>query len=138
VAPTAGTATIGGRRYVDLRQPLRDVGAVLEASSALRGRTGCSHLRIRCAAARLPPRRADEVLELVGLTAAGRRKSKSYSLGMRQRHGIAQAMLRDPRVLILDEPANGLDPEGIRWMRVLLKALADEGRTVFVYSHLLS
>ncbi|HEY8451275.1 MAG: ATP-binding cassette domain-containing protein [Micromonosporaceae bacterium] len=138
VTPTAGTATIGGRRYVDLPQPLRYVGAVLEASSAHRGRTGRNHLRILCAAAGLPPRRADEVLELVGLTAAAKRKFKSYSLGMRQRLGIAQAMLGDPQVLILDEPANGLDPEGIRWMRGLLKGLADEGRTVFVSSHLLS
>ena len=138
VTPTAGTATIGGRRDVDLPQPLRYVGAVLEASSAHRGRTGRNHLRILCAAAGLPPRRADEVLELVGLTAAAKRKFKSYSLGMRQRLGIAQAMLGDPQVLILDEPANGLDPEGIRWMRGLLKGLADEGRTVFVSSHLLS
>ena len=138
VSPTAGTATFGGRRYADLEQPLRHVGAVLEASSAHKGRTGRNHLRVICAAAGLPARRADEVMELVGLTPAAKRKFKGYSLGMRQRLGIAAAMLGDPRVLILDEPANGLDPEGIRWMRDLLKALAAEGRTVLVSSHLLS
>jgi ABC-2 type transport system ATP-binding protein len=138
VAPTSGSATIGGRRYVDLDDPIRHVGAVLEASSAHRGRTGVNHLRVICRAAGLPRRRADEALELVGLTPAAWRKFKGYSLGMRQRLGIAAAMLGDPRVLILDEPANGLDPEGIRWMRDLLRALAAEGRTVLVSSHLLS
>jgi ABC-2 type transport system ATP-binding protein len=138
VTPTAGHATISGQRYVDLPHPLRHVGAVLEASSAHKGRTGRNHLRVVCAAAGYPARRADEVLELVGLAPAARRKFKGYSLGMRQRLGIAQAMLGDPRVLILDEPANGLDPEGIRWMRTLLKQLADNGRTVLVSSHLLS
>jgi ABC-2 type transport system ATP-binding protein len=138
VTPTAGTATIGGRRYADLSQPLRHVGAVLEASSAHRGRTGRNHLRVLCAAAGFPKRRADEVLALVGLTPAANRKFKGYSMGMRQRLGIAAAMLGDPHVLILDEPANGLDPEGIRWMRDLLKRLAKEGRTVLVSSHLLS
>jgi ABC-2 type transport system ATP-binding protein len=138
VTPTAGTAVIGGRRYADLTQPLRHVGAVLEASSAHRGRTGRNHLRILCAAAGFPDKRADEVLDLVGLTPAAKRKFKGYSLGMRQRLGIAAAMLGDPQVLILDEPANGLDPEGIRWMRDLLRALADQGRTILVSSHLLS
>ena len=138
VTPTAGTATIGGRRYADLTDPLRTVGAVLEASSAHRGRTGRNHLRVICAAAGLPASRADEVLAMVGLTPAAKRKFKGYSLGMRQRLGIAAAMLGDPRVLILDEPANGLDPEGIRWMRGFLQALAAEGRTVLVSSHLLS
>ena len=138
VAPTSGSATIGGRRYVDLDDPIRHVGAVLEASSAHRGRTGINHLRVICRAAGLPRQRADEALELVGLTPAAGRKFKGYSLGMRQRLGIAAAMLGDPRVLILDEPANGLDPEGIRWMRDLLRALAAEGRTVLVSSHLLS
>jgi ABC-2 type transport system ATP-binding protein len=137
VTPTAGTATIGGRRYVEITDPIRQVGAVLEASSAHRGRTGRNHLRMICVAAGLPESRADEALELVGLTPAARRKFKGYSLGMRQRLGIAAAMLGDPRVLVLDEPANGLDPEGIRWMRDLLKALAAEGRTVLVSSHLL-
>jgi ABC-2 type transport system ATP-binding protein len=138
VTPTAGTATIGGQRYADLADPLRTVGAVLEASSAHKGRTGINHLRIICSAAGLPKQRADEVLAMVGLTPAAKRKFKGYSLGMRQRLGIAAAMLGDPRVLILDEPANGLDPEGIRWMRGFLQALAKEGRTVLVSSHLLS
>jgi ABC-2 type transport system ATP-binding protein len=138
VTPTAGTATIGGRRYADLDQPLRHVGAVLEASSAHKGRTGRNHLRVICASAGLPLRRADEVLALVGLTPAAKRKFKGYSLGMRQRLGIAAALLGDPQVLVLDEPANGLDPEGIRWMRDLLKLLAERGRTVLVSSHLLS
>ena len=137
VTPTAGTATFGGRRYVDLADPIRHVGAVLEASSAHRGRTGRNHLRMICRAAGLPDSRADEMLAVVGLTPAAKRKFKGYSLGMKQRLGIAAAMLGDPRVLILDEPANGLDPEGIRWMRDLLKALAAEGRTVLVSSHLL-
>lgn len=137
VTPTAGTATIAGRKYTDLTDPIRTVGAVLEASSAHRGRTGRNHLRMICRAAGLPDTRADEALAIVGLTPAGGRKFKGYSLGMKQRLGIAAAMLGDPRVLILDEPANGLDPEGIRWMRDLLKALAGEGRTVLVSSHLL-
>jgi ABC-2 type transport system ATP-binding protein len=137
VAPTAGSATISGRRYAELDQPIRHVGAVLEASSAHRGRTGLNHLRVICAAAGLPRERAAEALEMVGLTPAAKRKFKGYSLGMRQRLGIAAALLGDPRVLILDEPANGLDPEGIRWMRDLLKTLAGEGRTVLVSSHLL-
>ncbi len=138
VTPTAGSATIGGRRYPELSDPLRHVGAVLEASSAHKGRTGINHLRVICAAAGLPRQRADEALALVGLTPAAKRKFKGYSLGMKQRLGIAAAMLGDPRVLILDEPANGLDPEGIRWMRGFLKGLAAEGRTVLVSSHLLS
>ena len=137
VAPTAGNATIAGQKYIELHDPIRHVGAVLEASSAHRGRTGRNHLRMICHAAGLPDSRADETLELVGLTPAAKRKLKGYSLGMKQRLGIAAAMLGDPRVLVLDEPANGLDPEGIRWMRDLLKALAAEGRTVLVSSHLL-
>jgi ABC-2 type transport system ATP-binding protein len=137
VQPTAGTATIGGRHYLDLDHPIQHVGAVLEASSAHKGRTGLNHLRVICAAAGLPRSRAEEVLGLVGLTPAAKRKFKGYSLGMKQRLGIAAAMLGDPRVLVLDEPSNGLDPEGIRWMRDLLKALAVEGRTVLVSSHLL-
>jgi len=138
VMPTAGAATVGGRRYVDLREPDRVVGAVLEASSAHKGRTGRNHLRACCIVAGLPMARAEQVLDLVGLTPAADRKFKGYSLGMRQRLGIAAAMLGDPRVLILDEPANGLDPEGIRWMREFLRGLAAEGRTVLVSSHLLS
>jgi ABC-2 type transport system ATP-binding protein len=138
VMPTAGTATIGGHRYVDLEQPDRMVGAVLEASSAHKGRTGRNHLKACCITAGLPLSRAEEVLEMVGLVPAADRKFKGYSLGMKQRLGIAAAMLGDPRVLILDEPANGLDPEGIRWMREFLQSLAAEGRTVLVSSHLLS
>ncbi|WP_328462028.1 ABC transporter ATP-binding protein [Actinoplanes sp. NBC_00393] len=138
VTPTAGEATIDGRSYADLTDPIRHVGAVLEASAAHRGRTGRDHLRVVCQAAGLPAGRADEVLDLVGLQPAAHRKFKGYSLGMRQRLGIATAMLGDPGVLILDEPANGLDPEGIRWMRDLLKGLAAEGRTIMVSSHLLA
>jgi ABC-2 type transport system ATP-binding protein len=138
VTPTAGTATFGGVRYADLDQPIRHVGAVLEASSAHKGRTGINHLRMICTAAGLPWAAADDALARVGLTPAAKRKFKGYSLGMKQRLGIAAALLGNPRVLILDEPANGLDPEGIRWMRDLLKTLAAEGRTVLVSSHLLS
>ncbi|MEV4707348.1 ABC transporter ATP-binding protein [Actinoplanes sp. NPDC049316] len=137
VRPTAGTATFSGVRYADLDQPIRHVGAVLEASSAHKGRSGINHLRVICASAGLPRQAADESLARVGLTPAAKRKFKGYSLGMKQRLGIAAALLGDPRVLILDEPANGLDPEGIRWMRDLLKSLAAEGRTVLVSSHLL-
>jgi ABC-2 type transport system ATP-binding protein len=138
VTPTAGTATIGGDRYADIVDPLRQVGAVLEASSAHKGRNGRDHLRMIAAAAGLPESRVDDVLALIGLTPAARRKFRGYSLGMRQRLGIAAAMLGDPRVLILDEPANGLDPEGIRWIRDFLGSLAAQGRTVLVSSHLLS
>jgi ABC-2 type transport system ATP-binding protein len=138
VTPTRGTATVAGRSYVELPEPARVVGAVLEASSAHPGRTGRNHLRACCLAVELPMSRADEVLDLVGLTPAGDRPFKGYSLGMRQRLGIAAALLGDPGVLVLDEPANGLDPEGIRWMRELLRGLAAEGRTVLVSSHLLS
>ena len=138
VTPTSGTATIGGKRYPDLDDPMGTVGAVLEASSAHKGRTGRNHLRVICASGGFPESRADEVLAMVGLTSAASRKFRGYSLGMRQRLGIAAAMIGDPRVLILDEPANGLDPEGIRWMRDFLRAFASQGRTVFVSSHLLS
>jgi ABC-2 type transport system ATP-binding protein len=138
VTPNAGTATIGGMRYADLPDPLRRVGAVLDASGAHRGRTGRDHLRVAAAAAGLPAARADEVIDLVGLTAAAKRAFHGYSLGMRQRLGIATAMIGDPAVLILDEPVNGLDPEGIHWTRRLLRSLAAEGRTVLISSHLLS
>jgi ABC-2 type transport system ATP-binding protein len=138
VEPTSGTATIGGTRYADLDQPIRRVGGVLEASAAHKGRTGRDHLRVICQSAGIPLARADEVLELVGLTAVGSRAFGGYSLGMRQRLGVAAALLGDPQVLILDEPANGLDPEGIRWMRDLLRTLAAHGRTVLLSSHLLA
>ena len=138
VEPTSGTATIGGTRYADLDQPIRRVGGVLEASAAHKGRTGRDHLRVICQSAGIPLARADEVLELVGLTVAGGRTFGAYSLGMRQRLGVAAALLGDPQVLILDEPANGLDPEGTRWMRDLLRTLAAHGRTVLLSSHLLA
>jgi ABC-2 type transport system ATP-binding protein len=137
VEPTAGTATIGGVRYAGLDQPIRRVGAILEAGAAHKYRTGRDHLRIVCQSAGIPLARADEVLGLTGLDAAGHRMFLGYSLGMRQRLGVAAALLGDPQVLILDEPANGLDPEGIRWMRDLLRTLAVQGRTILVSSHLL-
>ncbi len=138
VTPTAGTATIGGQRYHDLTDPLGTVGAALEASSFHKGRTGRNHLRVMCAAARLPHRRADEVLDQVGMAAAANRKVRGYSLGMKQRLGLAQTLLGDPQVLLLDEPANGLDPAGINWLRGFLRTLADQGKTILVSSHLLS
>jgi len=138
VTPTAGSATIGGVRYSDLDEPIRRVAAVLESSGAHPGRTGRNHLRIICRAAGLPLTRADEVLELTGLTAAADRRFREYSLGMRQRLGIAAALLGDPQVLILDEPSNGLDPAGVRWLRDSLRALAAEGRTILVSSHALA
>jgi ABC-2 type transport system ATP-binding protein len=138
VAPTSGDATINGVRYQTLARPLQTVGAALEAASFHPAHTGLQHLRIYCAAAGLPARRAEEVLHLVGLADAGKKKTKGYSMGMRQRLGLAATLLGDPRVLILDEPANGLDPEGIRWLRGFFRHLAGEGRTVLVSSHQLS
>jgi ABC-2 type transport system ATP-binding protein len=137
VTPTSGTSTVSGARYSELDRPLDMVGAVLEASSAHKGRTGRNHLRVICAAGGYPDKRADEVLDMVGLAPAARRRFRGYSLGMRQRLGIAAAMIGNPKILILDEPANGLDPEGIKWMREFLRAFASQGRTVFVSSHLL-
>ncbi|MEN3357977.1 MAG: type transport system ATP-binding protein, partial [Mycobacteriales bacterium] len=137
VTPSAGTATIGGLRYADLAEPAKTVGAVLEASSFHPARTARNHLRVYCAAAGIPDQRADEVLASVGLDAAADRKVKGFSLGMRQRLGLAFALIGDPQVLILDEPANGLDPDGIRWLRGFMRNLADTGRTVLVSSHLL-
>ena len=138
VAPTSGIATINGQRYSTLARPLQTVGAALEASSFHPAHTGLQHLRIYCAAAGLPAKRADEVLDLVGLRDAAKKKTKGYSMGMRQRLGLAATLLGDPRVLILDEPANGLDPEGIRWLRGFFRHLAGEGRTVLVSSHQLA
>jgi len=138
VTPDGGTATIGGVRYAEIPQPMRTVGAVLEASSFHPGRTARNHLRVYAAASGIPDRRADEVLAQVGLTEAARRKTRGYSLGMRQRLGLAFALLGNPRVLLLDEPGNGLDPEGIHWLRGFLRSLAADGRTVLVSSHLLS
>jgi ABC-2 type transport system ATP-binding protein len=138
VAPDAGSATIGGRSYAALPAPSDEVGAVLEASGFHPARSGRDHLRVYCDVNGYPSARADEALSLVGLTAAGRRPVRGYSLGMRQRLALAGALLGDPMVLVLDEPANGLDPEGIAWMRQLLRRLAGQGRTVLVSSHVLS
>jgi ABC-2 type transport system ATP-binding protein len=138
VSATEGSATIGGERYVSLDHPLQTVGAVLEASSFHPGRTAANHLKVYAQAAGLPTSRVDDVLGLVGLGDVGGRKVGGFSLGMRQRLGLAYALLGDPGVLVLDEPANGLDPEGIKWMRVFLRDLAREGRTVLVSSHMLS
>lgn len=138
VRPTAGTATIGGKRYADLASPLRSVGAALEASSFHPGRSAANHLKVYARAATLPTSRIDEVLGLVGLADVAGRRVGGFSLGMRQRLGLATALLGDPGVLVLDEPSNGLDPEGIRWMRSLLRHLAEEGRTVLISSHLLA
>ena len=138
VHPDAGSATVLGVPYRRLDRPLNRVGAVLEASEVHPGRSGRNHLRVQAAAARLPASRVDEVLALVELSAAAKRRVKGYSLGMRQRLGLATALLGDPEVLVLDEPANGLDPAGIRWLRDLLRSLAAEGRTVLVSSHVLS
>ena len=138
VLPDAGSATVLGVPYRQLDQPLRRVGAVLEASEVHPGRSGRNHLRVQAAAAGFPASRVEEVLALVELSAAGKRRVKGYSLGMRQRLGLATALLGDPEVLVLDEPANGLDPAGIRWLRDLLRSLAAEGRTILVSSHVLS
>jgi ABC-2 type transport system ATP-binding protein len=137
-SPTAGEVRIDGKRYVDLKDPLRQVGALLDARWVHPNRSARSHLRWLAAANKLPVRRVDEVLELVGLTAVAGRRAGGFSLGMSQRLGIAGALLGDPRVLLFDEPVNGLDPEGILWIRQFMHRLADEGRTVFVSSHLLS
>ena len=138
VGATSGTATIDGAPYASLKQPLRSVGAVLEASSFHPGRTAASHLKVYAQATGLAASRVDETLGLVGLADVGGRKVGGFSLAMRQRLGLAYALLGDPGVLVLDEPANGLDPEGIKWMRGLLRQLAREGRTVFISSHLLA
>ncbi|MGD0064293.1 MAG: ABC transporter ATP-binding protein [Streptosporangiaceae bacterium] len=138
VRPDAGTATVNGLAYRDLPEPLHQVGAVLEASSLHPGRTARNHLRVQALAGQADPSRIDDVLDLVELTGAADRRIGGFSLGMRQRLGLATAMLTDPDLLILDEPANGLDPEGIRWLRDLLRGLAAEGSTVLVSSHLLA
>jgi len=137
VSPTSGSATFDGRRYDELTAPTREVGALLEATGFHPGRSGRDHLRVIATAAQLPTGRPDEVLELVGLSDAAGRAAGGYSLGMRQRLGLAGALLGDPPVLVLDEPANGLDPQGIRWLRTFLRGLAAEGRTVLVSSHVL-
>ncbi|MGW8764165.1 ABC transporter ATP-binding protein [Streptomyces sp. NPDC055815] len=136
--PTSGTATVGGRRFRELPRGLRHVGALLDAHDVHGGRTAEAHLAALARTNGIPRRRAVEVLEEVGLGDAGRRRIGGYSLGMRQRLGMAAALLGDPPVLLFDEPVNGLDPEGVRWARGLFRRLAAEGRTVFVSSHLMS
>jgi len=138
VHPDDGGATVLGRTYRELDRPLHQVGAVLEASEVHPGRSGRNHLRVLATASGVPRSRVEEVLALVELTAAAKRRVKGYSLGMRQRLGLATALLGDPEVLVLDEPANGLDPAGVRWLRDLLRSLAAEGRTILVSSHVLA
>ncbi|MGW7278307.1 ABC transporter ATP-binding protein [Streptomyces sp. NPDC054844] len=136
--PTSGTATVGGRPYAALHEPLRHVGALLDAHAAHGSRTGRDHLRVLAASNRLTARRVDEVLEETGIASVARHRVRTYSLGMRQRLGIATALLGDPEVVMLDEPSNGLDPEGIIWIRELLRRLAAEERAVLVSSHLMN
>ncbi|MDR1152122.1 MAG: ATP-binding cassette domain-containing protein, partial [Bifidobacteriaceae bacterium] len=138
VRPTAGSATFDGKAYRDLAIPMREVGAALEATSFHPGRTALNHLRDLAPLARVPDSRCLEVLEFVGLGEVARRRVGQFSLGMRARLSLAGALLGDPRTLLLDEPVNGLDPEGIAWMRRVLRALAAEGRTVLISSHLLA
>jgi ABC-2 type transport system ATP-binding protein len=137
-APTAGQALVFGRGYRDLDEPIRRVGAVLESTDYHPSRSGRDHLRMLALAAGIPLARVEEVLEVVGLGKAAGRRVRTYSLGMRQRLGVAAALLGDPELLILDEPANGLDPAGVRWLRTFLQGLAAQGRTVLVSSHLLA
>jgi ABC-2 type transport system ATP-binding protein len=138
VHPTAGSTAVLGVPYPALDWPVKQVGALLETFDAHPGRSGRNHLRILAVAGQIPRSRADEVLDLVELGSAGRRRVKGYSLGMRQRLGLAAALLGDPEVLVLDEPANGLDPQGVRWLRDFLRSLAGEGRTILVSSHVLA
>jgi ABC-2 type transport system ATP-binding protein len=138
VRPTSGTTTVLGKRYSELDDPARHVGTLLETFDAHPGRSGRNHLRVLALAAGIPRSRVDEVLALVDLREAGKRRVKGYSLGMRQRLGLAAALLGDPAVLVLDEPANGLDPHGMRWLREFLRSLAAEGRTILISSHVLA
>jgi ABC-2 type transport system ATP-binding protein len=137
-SPNSGSVTIDGKRYADLANPMREVGALLDAKAVHGGRSAYNHLLCLAQTNGIGRRRVDQVLELVGLTQVGRKRSKGFSLGMGQRLGIAATLLGDPKVLMFDEPVNGLDPEGILWIRNFMKALAAEGRTVFVSSHLMS
>jgi ABC-2 type transport system ATP-binding protein len=137
-APTSGSVTVNGKRYRDHRAPLHEVGALLEAKAAHRGRTARNHLRVLAATHGIPERRVDEVIDLAGLGEVARKRVGGFSLGMGQRLGIAAALLGDPATLILDEPVNGLDPDGVRWVRTFVRRLAAEGRTVLLSSHLMS
>ncbi|MDF2990867.1 MAG: ATP-binding cassette protein [Microbacterium sp.] len=136
--PSAGTVTVDGRRYDRLRAPLREVGTLLDARAVHTGRSARDHLRAMAATHGIPRGRVDEVIELTGLASVAHRRAGTFSLGMGQRLGIASALLGDPRTLLLDEPVNGLDPEGVRWVRALVRHLAAEGRTVLLSSHLMS
>jgi ABC-2 type transport system ATP-binding protein len=136
--PTSGTALIDGRRYADLRNPARVVGALTDPDVFHPRRRGRDALRVLASASSIPDRRVEEVLDLVDLTGAADRRVNGYSMGMRQRLGLAAALLGDPATVVLDEPANGLDPMGVRWLRTLLRDLSDEGRTVLVSSHQLA
>lgn len=136
--PTSGTVRIDGKHYRDLREPLKYIGALLDAKAMHGGRSAYNNLLCLAQSNRIPEQRVSEVLDLVGLTAVAKKKSKGFSLGMGQRLGIASALLGDPEILMFDEPVNGLDPEGILWIRNLMKGLAAEGRTIFVSSHLMS
>jgi ABC-2 type transport system ATP-binding protein len=136
--PTAGTATVDGRRYRDHPAPLREVGALLEARSVHKGRSARNHLLALAQTHGIPASRVDQVLAMVGLESVGRRRAGGFSLGMAQRLGMAAALLGDPATVVLDEPVNGLDPDGVLWVRTLLKTLAADGRTVLVSSHLMS
>ncbi|MGB7103196.1 MAG: ATP-binding cassette domain-containing protein, partial [Acidimicrobiales bacterium] len=136
--PTKGRATVKGKRYAELRDPLHEVGALLDAKAIHPGRSARNHLRALAASNRIPFSRVDEVLEFAGIASVANKKVGNFSLGMSQRLGIAGALLGDPEILLFDEPVNGLDPEGIRWIREFFRSLANEGRTVFVSSHLMS
>ncbi|MGY1985668.1 ABC transporter ATP-binding protein [Blastococcus sp. SYSU DS0669] len=136
--PTSGSVTVNGKPYADHRSPLSEAGALLDAKAVHPGRSARSHLRTMAATHNIPASRVDEVIEMTGLATVAGKRVGGFSLGMGQRLGIASAMLADPRTLILDEPVNGLDPEGVQWVRRLVRSLADEGRTVFLSSHLMS
>jgi ABC-2 type transport system ATP-binding protein len=138
VRPTSGDATIGGQSYSQISTPQRVVGSALEATNFHPGRSGRDHLRVMADTAGLDSKRVDEMLEMVGIPAAARQRAGGYSMGMRQRLGLAGALLGDPQVLLLDEPANGLDPEGIRWLRMMLRHLSSQGKTILISSHMLS
>jgi ABC-2 type transport system ATP-binding protein len=136
--PSKGRAIVNGKNYSELKEPLRDVGALLDAKAVHPGRTARNHLRALAASNKIKKSRVDEVLDFVGITSVANKRVGDYSLGMSQRLGIAAALLGDPGILLFDEPVNGLDPEGIRWIRDFFRSLANEGRTVFVSSHLMS